>query len=143
MLVRKAGLFNFTIALIIATSALAFNPASIGLAPSLYAHTAQSAAAPAQLSAERVIKHVEFLASTTAGPRARTPAAGEAPWYVARVQLWTQAASPAGFRHPFTFVSAVARRAEQIHGECRGSPRSLKVGEVYAARILLARPGFR
>ncbi|HLF84157.1 MAG TPA: M28 family peptidase [Blastocatellia bacterium] len=135
MLFRKAGLFIFTIALLIGTSALALNPATIGFAPSLYAKTGQRAAAASQLSAERVAKHVQFLASDKLqGRRAGTPFADEAAVYVEKEfrSYGLKPASAAGFRQPFTFVSAV-KLGEQnrfILNAANG-PRSLKVGEEF------------
>ena len=135
MLVRKAGLFIFTIALLIATSALVFNPATIGFAPSLYADTGQGAAAATRLSAERVTKHVQFLASDKLqGRRAGTPAADDAAAYIEKEfrSYGLNPASSAGFRQPFTFVSAV-KLGEQnsFTVNAANGPRSLKVGEEF------------
>ena len=135
MLVRKAGLFFFTIALIIGTSALPFNQVTTRLAPSLYADSGQSTAASARLSSEQVTKHVAFLASDKLqGRRAGTPAADEAAAYIEK-QFRSYGLKPGsrdGFRQPFTFVSAV-KLGEQHRFEvttANGS-RSLKVGEEF------------
>jgi aminopeptidase YwaD len=133
MLVRKAGLFIFTIALFIGASALLLNPAA-RLAPSLYADTGQRAAA-AQLSAERVTKHVQFLASDKLqGRRAGTPAADEAAAYIEKEfrSYGLKPASSAGFRQPFTFVSAVKLGEQNTFTlKTANGSRSLKVGEEF------------
>ena len=133
MLVKKAGLFFFTITLLIGTSVGALNPATTGLAPSLYADTGQSAAV--QLSPDRVTKHLQFLASDKLqGRRAGTPAADEAAAYIEREfrSYGLKPASSAGFRQPFTFVSAV-KLGEQNRFTVNAAkgPRSLEVGEEF------------
>lgn len=132
MLVRKAGLFIFTIALLIGASALLPNPAATGLAPSLYA---QKAAPAAQLSAERATKHVQFLASDKLqGRRAGTSAADEAAAYIEKEfrSYGLKPASSAGFRQPFNFVSGV-KLGEQnsFTVKTASGSRSLKVGEEF------------
>lgn len=134
MLVRKAELFILTIALLIGTSALGLNPAVSGFAPSLYAVTGQSAAAR-QLSAERVVKHVQFLSSDKLqGRRAGTPFADEAAAYIEKEfrSYGLKPASSAGFLQPFTFVSAV-KLGEQNTFQLKSpnGARSLKVGEEF------------
>jgi Zn-dependent M28 family amino/carboxypeptidase len=135
MLVRKSGSFIFAIALLIGTSALALNPASTGFAPSLYADTGQSTAAAAQLSTERVAKHIQFLASDKLqGRRAGTPFADEAAAYIEKEfrSYGLKPASPAGFLQSFTFVSAV-KLGEQnsFRVKSADSTRALKVGEEF------------
>lgn len=133
MLAKKAGLFIFTIALLIGTSVIALNPSTAGFAPSLHADTGQSAAV--QLSADRVTKHLQYLASDKLqGRRAGTPAADEAAAYIEKEfrSYGLKPASSAGFRQPFTFVSAV-KLGEQNRftvNAANGS-RSLKVGEEF------------
>ncbi len=135
MLVRKAGLFILTIALLIGSSALALNPASTGFAPSLYADTGRSAAAATQVSAERVARHIQFLASDKLqGRRAGTPFADEAAAYIEKEfrSYGLKPASSAGFLQPFTFVSAV-KLGEQNSFEVKAASgaRSLKAGEEF------------
>ncbi|HSE36912.1 MAG TPA: M20/M25/M40 family metallo-hydrolase, partial [Blastocatellia bacterium] len=133
MLAKRAGLFIFTIALIIGTTAVPFRQATIGFAPSLYAATGQAAAT--QLSADRVTRHLQFLASDKLqGRRAGTPAADVAAAYIENEfrSYGLKPASSSGFRHPFTFVSAV-KLGEQnsLSVNAAGGSRSLKVGEEF------------
>src|SRR2546425_4135166 len=110
MLVRKAGLFILTIALLIGTSALALNPARTGFASSHYSDADRSAAAATQLSVERIARHIQFLASDKLqGRRAGTPFADEAAAYIEKEfrNYGLNPVSAEGFLQPFTFVSAV------------------------------------
>ena len=110
MLVRKPGLFILTIGLLIGAAALHLNQTSTGFAPSLYADTGRTAAAATQLSAQRVAKHVQFLASDKLqGRRAGTPFADEAAAYIEKEfrSYGLKPGSQPGFLQPFTFVSAV------------------------------------
>ena len=135
MLVRKAGLFTFTIALIIGASAFPFNHVTTRVAPSLYADSGQSTATAVGLSAERAVKHVTFLASDKLqGRRAGTPAADEAAAYIEKEfrSYGLKPASRDGFRSPFTFVSDV-KLGEQNRFQviAANGSRSLKVGEEF------------
>src|SRR5882724_4097710 len=105
MRIRKAELLILTIALLIGPSALGLNHESSAF------DTGQSAAAAAtQLSAERVVKHIQFLASDKLqGRRAGTPFADEAAAYIEKEfrGYGLKPTSSAGFLQGFTFVSAV------------------------------------
>jgi hypothetical protein len=134
MRIRKAELFILTIALLIGTSAIGLNPASSAFAPSFYADTGQSAAA-SQLSAERVVKHVQFLSSDKLqGRRAGTPFADEAAAYIEKEfrSYGLKPASSAGFLQAFTFVSTV-KLGDQNSFEVKApnGARSLKVSEEF------------
>src|SRR5882724_4309649 len=134
MRIRKAELLIFTIALLIGPSALGLNPSG-GFAPSFYADTGQSAAAATQLSAERVVKHIQFLASDKLqGRRAGTPFADEAAAYIEKEfrGYGLKPTSSAGFLQGFTFVSAV-KLGEQntFQVKAQNGDRSLKVGEEF------------
>src|SRR5438552_4370534 len=135
MLVRKAGLFILTIALLIGTSALGLNPASSGFAHSLHAHIGRSTQTAAQLSAERIAKHIQFLASDKLqGRRAGTPLADEAAADVEQEfrSYGLKPASSAGFLQAFTFVSAVKLGDQNsFHVKAQNGNRSLKVGEEF------------
>jgi aminopeptidase YwaD len=134
MRIRKAKLFILTIALLIGTSALGLNPASSAFAPSLYADTGQNAAA-SQLSAERVVKHVQYLSSDKLqGRRAGTPFADEAAAYIEKEfrSYGLKPASSAGFLQAFTFVSAVKLGDQNsFQVKAPNGVRSLKVGEEF------------
>lgn len=107
---RKAAGFILPIALLIGTSAPGLNPESTGLASSLYTYTNRSQAPASDLSAERIVKHVQFLASDKLqGRRAGTPFADEAAAYIEKEfrSYGLKPPSPSGFLQPFTFVSAV------------------------------------
>src|SRR5215510_12332990 len=91
---RKAGLSITAIALLLVSAALALQPA---------------AAADAQVSAERIARHVEFLASDKLkGRRAGTPAADEAAKYIA-AEMRSYGLKPAApdFLQSFTFIAGV------------------------------------
>src|SRR6266404_3118138 len=135
MLIRKAESFILKIALLIGTSAFALTPASTGVAPSLYADTGQRAAVATQLSAERVVKHIQFLSSDKLqGRRAGTAFADEAAAYIEKEfrSYGLKPASSAGFLQAFTFVSAV-KLGEQntFQVKAQSGARSLKVGEEF------------
>src|SRR5712691_3508969 len=135
MLVRKAGLSILTIALLIGASAIAINPASVGFTRSIYADTGRSAAAGTQLSAERIAKHIQFLASDKLqGRRAGTPFADEAAAYIEKEfrSYGLKPASSEGFLQAFTFVSAVKLGEENtFQVKAQNGDRSLKVGEEF------------
>ena len=135
MLFRKAGLFIFATALLIGTSALGLNYASPTIAPSLYAYSGQGAATATQLSAERVTRHIQFLASDKLqGRRSGTPFADEAAAYIEKEfrGYGLKPASSAGFLQPFTFVSAV-KLGEQNSFQVKAASgaRFLKVSEEF------------
>ena len=133
MLIRKATLFKVSIALIVGTS-LPFIPASTPFGPSIYSHSGGAAPA-AQLSAERISKHVQFLASDKLqGRRAGTPAADEAAAYIAKEfrSYGLKPPSPTGFLQAFNFVSAVKLgEHNSFHVKSADGARSLKVGEEF------------
>lgn len=134
MIIRRAGLFILSIALLPGTSAFALNPARAAFDPGLYADASRTAAAT-QLAAERIARHVQFLASDKLqGRRAGTPSADEAAAYIEKEfrSYGLKTASSAGFLQPFTFVSAV-KLGEQNSFQVKTpkGTRSLKVGEEF------------
>jgi len=132
MKIRRAGLFILSIALSLGTYGFALNPATSAFNAVLNA-VSQREGAAAQLSAERIAKHVQFLASDKLqGRRAGTPAADEAAAYIEKEfrSYGLKTASSAGFLQPFSFVSAV-KLGEQNRFQVKTPKgiRSLKVGE--------------
>ena len=131
MIITRAGLFILSIALLPGTFTFALNPAVPAFDPSLYADTRSSAAT--QLSAERIARHVQFLASDKLqGRRAGTPFADEAAAYIEKEfrSYGLKTASPAGFLQPFNFVSAVKLGEQNIFQvKTPKGTRSLKVTE--------------
>lgn len=130
MLIRRAGLFLPALALLIGPAALAFKITFVATA--VLADTGQSAAAGTQLSAERIARHVQFLASDKLqGRRAGTPAADEAAAYIEKEfrGYGLKPATAAGFLQAFTFVSAV-KLGEQnsFNVKTPTGTRSLKAG---------------
>src|SRR6185369_16329920 len=79
MLIKKAALFILSTALLIGTSALSFSSTSVGFSPAFSAR----ADIRAQVSTERISRHVEFLASDKLqGRRAGTEFADQAAAYI-------------------------------------------------------------
>jgi hypothetical protein len=134
MLFRKAQLFIVTLAILAATSPLAFIPAGPAFAAPTY-RDGQGAAAAAQLSAERVSRHIEFLSSDKLqGRRAGTTFADQAADYIEKEfrSYGLKPASSAGFLQPFTFVSAVKLGDQNsFRVNAANGARSLKVGEEF------------
>ena len=135
MLFRKAQLFIVTLALLTGTPALAINPTGPAFAPRLYSDSGRGAAAAAQLSAERISRHIGFLSSDKLeGRRAGTKFADEAAGYIEKEfrSYGLMPASSAGFLQPFTFVSAV-KLGDQNSFQLNtvNGARSLKVGEEF------------
>lgn len=132
---KKAQLFTVTLALLTAASALAINPAGPAFSPRPQSDGGRSAAAAAELSAERVFRHIGFLSSDKLqGRRAGTPFADEAAVYIEKEfrSYGLTPASSAGFLQPFTFVSAVKlgdQNSFQLN--TANGARSLKVGEEF------------
>ena len=128
MLIRKAASLILTIALLIGPSALGLNHGSSAF------DTGQNAAAT-QLSAERIAKHIQFLASDKLqGRRAGTPFADEAAAYIEKEfrGYGLKPASSAGFLQGFTFVSAVKLGDQNtFQVKAQNGDRSLKVGEEF------------
>jgi peptidase M28-like protein/PDZ domain-containing protein len=132
MIIRRAGLFILSIALLPGAFTLALNPAIPAFDPSLYADSRRTGATN-QLSAERIARHVQFLASDKLqGRRAGTPSADEAAAYIEKEfrSYGLKTASSAGFLQPFTFVSAV-KLGEQNSFQVKTpkGTRSIKVAE--------------
>src|ERR1700738_3079188 len=91
-------------AILIGIATLASNSGSIGTATALYADSTSSAT---ELSAERITKHIQFLASDQLpGRRAGTPQADEAAAYIEKEfrRYGLKPGSQSGFLQPFTFV---------------------------------------
>jgi aminopeptidase YwaD len=130
MLIRRAGLFILTTALLVAISATTFSSGRVALTP---APTSARADGKAEISAERITKHVQFLASDKLqGRRAGTSYADEAAAYIEKEfrSYGLKPASYSGFLQPFTFISAV-KLGEQNSFQIKTSKgaRSLRVGE--------------
>ncbi len=131
---KRAGLLILSVALLIATSARAFNPTAATVAPA-YAKSARSVTASAQVSTERITRHIQFLASDKLqGRRAGTQEADAAAAYIEKeFQAYgLKPASPSGFLNPFTFVSAV-KLGEHNNFQIQTTvgTRALKVGEEF------------
>ncbi|MGA9769667.1 MAG: M28 family peptidase [Blastocatellia bacterium] len=92
-----------------------------------------SAAQSEQVSAERIKRHVEFLASDKLqGRRAGTPAADEAGRYIAKEfrSYGLKPVSGSDFLQPFTFVAGVKLGSQNIFEiKSAGGARQLKVGQ--------------
>jgi aminopeptidase YwaD len=135
MLIKRTGLVAAAAALFLTSAAFPPRPASEALRLTATAQTRASAANEASVSAERITRHVQFLASDKLeGRRAGTPAADEAANYIAGEfrRYGLKPASAAGFLQPFTFVAGVklgARNSFEVK-TATGS-RSLKVGEEF------------
>jgi hypothetical protein len=127
MRIRKASLLQS--AAILAT--LAFftsSPASRPLAGALDKSTSHGAT---RVSAERIVRHIQFLASDKLqGRRTGTPAAEEAAAYIAKEfkSYGLKPGSPAGFLEPFDFVAGVKLGAgNQFRVKSSTGERELKV----------------
>src|SRR6185503_14097178 len=106
MLIKKAGLFILSTALLIAASALSFSSGSAAFAPALSARADSSA----QVSTERISKHVAFLASDKLqGRRAGTEFADQAAAYIEKEfkSYGLKTSSSGAFLQPFNFVASV------------------------------------
>jgi len=131
MLSRKTQLIILSIALLFGASAPGVRHLAIAFAPSPYSGSDVGQAAATELSAERVLKHIQFLASDKLqGRRAGTPYADEAAAYIAREfrSYGLKPASSAGFLQPFTFVAAVklgSKNSFQVKSP--NGARSLKI----------------
>src|ERR1051325_6873741 len=126
MSARKTLLIVFAIASCVASAAL--YPASAARATAPQAQAARSAA----LSAERIARHVQYLASDQLqGRRAGTPAADEAARYIEKEfrSYGLKPASPAGYQQPFTFVARVELgKANRFAVKDASGAHSYKVG---------------
>jgi hypothetical protein len=131
---KRAGLFILTIALLIATSALAFNPTAATVAPA-YARSARSVTASRQVSNERITRHIQFLTSDKLqGRRAGTPEADAAAAYIEKEfrDYGLKPASSAGFLRPFNFVSAVKLGEHNaFQAKSKDGTGNFKVGEEF------------
>jgi aminopeptidase YwaD len=120
-------------AILIGTATLASNSGSIGTATALYADSARSATDSTELSAERIARHVQFLASDKLqGRRAGTPQADEAAAYIEKEfrSYGLKPGSQSGFLQPFTFVSAVKLgQGNSFQAQTATGGRVLKVTE--------------
>ena len=131
MVTRKNALLAIFVALLIASASPAIRQTSASLAPDKSARVAEDA----RVSAERIARHIQFLASDKLqGRRAGTAAADEAASYIAKEfsSYGLKPASPEGFLQPFTFVSGVKlgeQNAFQIKES--GSAHTYKVGVDY------------
>ena len=106
MSTRRISLSVFLVALLMLSAALSLKPASAALKGQGLASASESVG----ISAERIMRHVQFLASDKLqGRRAGTPSAGEAARYIAAEfqSYGLKPASPAGFLQPFSFVAGV------------------------------------
>jgi aminopeptidase YwaD len=129
MLVRKLSVTLLTFAVLLGVPAVSF------VAPNIaFSHSAlearSKAATDSKLSAERITKHVQFLASDKLqGRRAGTPYADKAAAYIEKEfrSYGLKPGSPTGFLQPFTFVSATKlgeRNSFQIHKFLSGTGKS-------------------
>lgn len=106
MLIRKTAL-RLAAAAVAASASLTSFPASAQLAAALDKSTSRAAT---KVSAERIVRHIQFLASDRLqGRRTGTPAADEAAAYIAKEfqSYGLKPASPTGFLEPFNFVAGV------------------------------------
>ena len=106
MLTRKTGLLVLAIAFLTLSPSLSISSASNALKAQSQASAKQSE----QISAERITRHVQFLASDKLqGRRTGTPAADEAGRYIAKEfrSYGLKPASGTDFLQPFTFVAGV------------------------------------
>ena len=105
MKIRRAGLFILSIALSLGTSGFALNPTTSAFNAVLNA-VSQREGVAAQLSAERITKHVQFLASDKLqGRRAGTPAADEAAAYIEKeFRSYGLKTASSAVSQPFSFV---------------------------------------
>jgi aminopeptidase YwaD len=130
MLIRRAGLLLVAAALA-ASSALISTPVSARFAAALDKATNGGAT---QISAERIIRHIQFLASDKLqGRRTGTPAADEAAAYIAKeFQSYGLKPASAGFLEPFDFVAGVKLGSQttfRVTDSTGG--RELKVGDEF------------
>jgi hypothetical protein len=131
MIARKASLFGPTGAVLLGLFALILDSAGSASVPALFANHSSNSAA--RFSAERITKHVAFLASDKLqGRRAGTPGADEAASYIEKEfrSYGLKTGTSTGFLRPFTFVSSV-KLGEQNKFELKtpNNTRSLKVNE--------------
>ncbi|MFP5264342.1 MAG: M20/M25/M40 family metallo-hydrolase [Blastocatellia bacterium] len=131
MLTRKTALFTLIIALLMASASSAIGTAGAAFAPNGGACFADDAA----VSAERIARHVQFLASDKLqGRRAGTAAADEAASYIAREfgGYGLKPPSAEGFLQPFTFVSGVKLGEQNVFQvKDSGGAHTYKVGVDY------------
>jgi peptidase M28-like protein/PDZ domain-containing protein/PA domain-containing protein len=127
MLIRKASLLQAA-AVLATVSFLAASPASGPLAAAVDKSTSRGAT---RVSEERIVRHIEFLASDKLqGRRTGTPAAVEAAAYIAKEfkSYGLKPAFPAGFLQPFDFVAGVKLGAgNQFRVKDSTGERELKV----------------
>jgi aminopeptidase YwaD len=131
MLIKKAALFILSTALLIATSALSLTSTSAAFAPALSAR----ADSRAQVSTERISKHIEVLASDKLqGRRAGTEFADQAAAYIEKEfkSYGLKSMSSTGFLQPFNFVASVKLGAgNSFQVKTPAGARPLKVQEDY------------
>lgn len=131
MLIKKAGLFILSTALLIAASALSFNSGSAAVAPAPSARAENKA----QLSTERISKHIAILASDKLqGRRAGTEFADQAAAYIEKeFKGYGLKTSPSGaFLQPFNFVASVKLGAgNSFQVKTATGARTLKIEEEF------------
>jgi Zn-dependent M28 family amino/carboxypeptidase len=129
---KRAGLFKLSLAILIATLAPALRPnASVAIS----AYSARRTATGTQVSAERVTRHINFLASDRLrGRRAGTPEADAAAAYIEK-EFRVYGLKPgldAGFLQSFTFVSAVKLGPHNnFQAKLKDGTHRFKVGEEF------------
>lgn len=131
MLIKKAGPFILSTALLLEASALSFTSGSAAFAPAPSAR----AESKAQLSTERISKHIEFLASDKLqGRRAGTEFADQAAAYIEKeFKSYGLKTSPSGaFLQPFNFVASVKLGAgNSFQAKTATGARTLKVEQEF------------
>ena len=132
MIIRRLGLL---IAVVILAGSPTLRPAGAA-AVDLTLYSEQSAVErDSQVSAERIVSHLEFLASDKLeGRRAGTPAADKAADYIAaQFRRYNLKPAPAtGFLQSFTFVASVRLGSgNSFQLKTPGTSRALKVTEDY------------
>lgn len=131
MIIRKNSLLAIVAAILLASAQIAVGPAGAARAAENHARIADDA----RVSAERIARHIQFLASDKLeGRRAGTAAADEAANYIANEfrSYGLKPASSAGLLQPFTFVSGVKLGEQNIFQINEGDEnRSYKVGQDY------------
>jgi hypothetical protein len=124
---RKILLLVLSAFFMIATAPPTLRPVSAALTD------AQSAAAAAQLSSERIRAHVQYLASDQLqGREAGTPAADQAARYIEKEfrSYGLKPLAKSGYLQPFTFVARVELGRQNLFQVKAGkSEQSYKVGE--------------
>ncbi len=133
MLIKKSYFVILITVISIGAPALAFNSARTAFSPVINSDARLVTANDAQLSAERITKHIQFLASDKLqGRRAGTPYADEAAAYIEKEfrSYGLKPGSKSGFLQPFTFVSAVKLgEGNSFQAKTATGAQFFKVGE--------------